>query len=125
MRITRTQLRKIIRECAGSPAYTRQSDRQALYENAARRQRIRRALFEDDKQPTAGKDIKGGASADKAETLIKKIPGLENVLKGVDTKPEIAALIQALIDYIIDTGGVDQAEVLGGLQVAMGAAKKG
>jgi len=117
MRITHAQLRKIVREYVESSSLARDSRGPAHL-------RLQRALREADETASTGAEVKGGATVDKAEALLKKIPGLEAVLKQVDTKNEIAALIQAIVDYTIQTGGVDQAEVLGALNVALTAAKK-
>lgn len=72
---------------------------------------------------STGKDIKGGASVDKVDTMLHKIPGLQNALKAVDTKQELAGLIQAIIKDVIETGGLDQGEIQGALNSVSASAK--
>lgn len=74
---------------------------------------------------TVGQSAKGGSAVDKAKTLLDRIPGLETILKQVDTKDELTALVQAIITKTIEADGLDQAEVNAALTNALAAAKKG
>lgn len=82
-----------------------------------------RRIAEEAAAPTAGKEIQGGTSVSKAEQLIQKMPALEPVFKQIDTSKEIAGMIQAIVEYAIETGGVDQREVVTALNTALTAAK--
>lgn len=72
---------------------------------------------------TAGKEVKAGTTVSKAEQIIQKMPALEPVFKQIDTSKEIAGMIQAIVEYAISTGGVDQKEVVVALNTALSAAK--
>lgn len=74
---------------------------------------------------TAGAEAKGGAAIEKAKKLLDRVPALGPVLKQVDTKDELTALIQTVVSYAIETGGLEQNEVNAALQKALAAAKKG
>jgi hypothetical protein len=95
-----------------------------VHEARARR-RIRALLEAEDDTTTVGQEAKGGAVIDKAKKLLDKVPSLEPVLKQIDTKDELTALVQAVVGYAIETGGVDQGEVNAALTKALSAAKKG
>lgn len=116
MRITRSQLRKIIVECMSSESPGQDS----LY---AQRIRSRRLAEDVATGATAGKEVKSGTTVTKAQQLIQKMPALEPVFKQIDTSKEIAGMIQAIVEYAIDTGGVDQREVISALNTALSAAK--
>jgi hypothetical protein len=98
MRITEKQIRQIIRE---------------------------EILREANNTASTGDAVDGGASVDKLKAMIAKFPTLEPVFKQIDTKKEIAGMIQGIVDYAISTGGVSRDEVLGALNTALSAAKKG
>lgn len=89
--------------------------------------RLRHAarLLEAEEETTAGTMAKGGASVEKAQKVFDKIPGLEAIMKAIDTKDELTALIQAIVTGAIETGGLEQAEVNAALTNAASAAKKG
>lgn len=89
------------------------------------RRRLGRWILEAEDGATAGQEVKGGASVEKAEKVLDKIPALKNILKQVDTKDELTALVQAIVTDSIETGGLDQAEVIAALSKAGAAAKKG
>lgn len=88
------------------------------------RRRRARALREAE-EATAGLEAKGGAAVEKAKKLLDKMPALAPVLKQVDTKDELTALIQTVVAYAIETGGLEQNEVNAALTKALAAAKKG
>jgi len=88
------------------------------------RRRVSRALREAE-EATAGAEAKGGAAIEKTKKLLDRVPALEPVLKQVDTKDELTALIQTVVSYAIETGGLEQNEVNAALQKALAAAKKG
>lgn len=88
------------------------------------RRRVSRALREAE-MATAGAEAKGGAAIEKTKKLLDRVPALEPVLKQVDTKDELTALIQTVVSYAIETGGLEQNEVNAALQKALAAAKKG
>lgn len=77
----------------------------------------------EDAVASAGKEVKAGATVSKAQQLIQKIPALEPVFKQIDTSKEIAGLIQAIVEYSIATGGVEQKEVIAALNTALSAAR--
>lgn len=93
------------------------------YESKLRR--ATRLLEAEDEQTTAGDAAKGGAAVEKAQKVFDKIPGLEAVMKAIDTKDELTALVQAIVTGAIETGGLEQAEVNAALTNAATAAKKG
>jgi hypothetical protein len=87
--------------------------------------RATRLLEAEEEQTTVGAVAKGGAAVERAQKIFDKIPGLEAVLKAIDTKDELTALIQAIVTGAIETGGLKQAEVNAALTNATAAAKKG
>jgi len=97
MRITEKQIRQIIRE---------------------------EILRETNNAASTGEAIEGGATVDKLKAIVSKYPALEPVFKQIDTKKEIAGMIQGIVDYAISTGGVSRDEVLGALNSVLSAAKK-
>ena len=84
-----------------------------------------RLLEAEDEQTTVGTAAKGGAAVEKAQKVFDKIPGLEAIMKAIDTKDELTALVQAIVTGAIETGGLEQAEVNAALTNAASAAKKG
>lgn len=84
-----------------------------------------RLVEEEAPGATVGKEVKGGSAVDKVKKVLDKIPALEPVLKQIDTKDELASLVQAIVTYSIETGGLDQSEVNVALTNAAASAKKG
>lgn len=82
-----------------------------------------RALREQD--ATVGEKVKGGAPVERLEKLLDKVPGLDAVLKQIDTRVELESLVQSIVLHAIETGGLDQSEVNAALTAAAAAAKKG
>jgi hypothetical protein len=72
---------------------------------------------------STGKEIKGGASVDKVDTMLHKIPGLQNALKSINTKEELGQLIQHIINAIIETGVLNQSAIQGALSLVVTSAK--
>lgn len=97
-------------------------DPSPVYEN---RKSLAHYLFEEESEKAStGKQAKDGAVIDKVKKVFDKVPGLEPILKQVDTKNELISLIQAIVNHTIETGNVDQAEVNAALTAATVAAKK-
>ena len=76
-------------------------------------------------EATVGEKVKGGAPLERLEKLFDRMPGLETVLKQIDTRDELEALVQAIVAHAIEAGGLDQSEVNAALQKALAAATKG
>jgi hypothetical protein len=77
----------------------------------------------EDAVASAGKEVNAGSTVSKAQQLIQKMPALEPVFKQIDTSKEIAGLIQAIVEYSIAGGGVEQKEVIAALNTALSAAR--
>jgi Tfp pilus assembly protein PilO len=87
------------------------------------RRRSGRSLREA--EATVGEKVKGGAPLERLEKMLDRLPGLDAVLKQIDTRDELEALVQAIVAHAIETGGLEQSEVNAALQKALAAAKKG
>lgn len=73
---------------------------------------------------TVGKEAKGGPAVERIRKILDHIPGLRDALAPVDTVPELTALIQAVIGYVVDADGLDQNCVNTALRNVTAAAKK-
>ena len=68
-----------------------------------------RALSEQD--ATVGEKVKGGAPVERLEKLLDRVPGLDALLKQIDTRIELESLVQVVVLHVTETGPLNQSEV--------------
>jgi hypothetical protein len=104
MRITETQLRRIIRQ---------EVSRSALSEAA-----------NPPPPPQTGPKVKGSPVEQAVEKRLDAFPSINSVLKNISNVTDLRALIQNILDKVGESGKIDQREMMSALTKTVSASRK-